>query len=356
MYGTKPGMYLLAPESWQGDVPVENAGVFTFDTRMAVCAPRVFMDDTNEDRAAIQPVLNQIMMYPLSEFTGDMKSFDWSQSPHFPGGNATQGEPETQWVDPSKFFDELSGVMDEVPARPGEEAIYDWSGTLVNAAANYQHLASILKSAAIETDSGPIADLFQFRYIGIPISGNWSTQCNGAMFGNDYLSRTAMAKANIFVNTPSETTYFYQDLDEHGDDALCLGRAKDVRTTNWLPTPSGSFCLYLRAYWPEGSISRRELVAPTGDENLKVPPTQQGHLGTRRQSLKSTATSNVPSGTPNAAAIALRASRGTSSRPTTILRTSGTPSTVMTQTSPSQAARTMSMYRFHPADIRQTVA
>jgi hypothetical protein len=26
-----------------------------------------------------------------------------------------------------------------------------------------------------------------------------------------------MARANIFVNTPAETTYFYQDLDQTGE-------------------------------------------------------------------------------------------------------------------------------------------
>ena len=62
-----------------------------------------------------------------------------------------------------------------------------------------------------------LADLFEFRNIGIPLSDHWSTQRNGALFGTDYLSRTAMARANIFVNTPAETTYFYQDLDQSGE-------------------------------------------------------------------------------------------------------------------------------------------
>ena len=63
-------------------------------------------------------------------------------------------------------------------------------------------------------------------------SRNWSHRCsssaitachcrttgrtitNGAAFGTDYFTRTAVAKSNIFVNTPNETKYFYQDLDE----------------------------------------------------------------------------------------------------------------------------------------------
>src|SRR5215469_16926293 len=43
-----------------------------------------------------------------------------------------------------------------------------------------------------------------------------STISNGAAFGTDYLTRTAVAKSNIFVNSPKETKYFYQDLDKDG--------------------------------------------------------------------------------------------------------------------------------------------
>jgi hypothetical protein len=39
---------------------------------------------------------------------------------------------------------------------------------------------------------------------------------NGAAFGTDYFTRTAVAKSNIFVNSSKETKYFYQGLDKHG--------------------------------------------------------------------------------------------------------------------------------------------
>ena len=55
MYGTKPGLYLWSPRTGTATMPDGIAGVFRFDTRIAVCVPRVFMDDTDEDRAAIQP-------------------------------------------------------------------------------------------------------------------------------------------------------------------------------------------------------------------------------------------------------------------------------------------------------------
>lgn len=316
MYETKQGLYLLAPESWDGDVPDGINEAFRFDTRIAICIPRVFMDDTDEDRAAIQPFLNRVMVYPLAQYTGELQTTDWTQAPTFPGGDATAGEQETQWVVPEQFFDTLPAILQEVPARRGEEALYEWITSLLNAAAADSHIANLLRETAIDANETLLADLFHFRNIGIPVGANWTTQRNGARFETDYLSRTAMGKANIFVNAPAETTYFYQDLDAAGDrlngshsytvtfpagdlppvmgfwsltlynahhffhandlNRYSLGtKNKNLRTgddgsltlfashdppsdaemhTNWLPAPNGPFSLYLRAYWPRPSI------------------------------------------------------------------------------------------------------
>jgi len=315
MHGTRPGLYLLAPGSWDGQVPGGIAGVFRFDTRIAVCIPRVFMDDTDSDRAAIQPVINQVMVYPLSEYTGQLRTTDWSAAPVFPAGDATSGAQETQWVDPVRFFAQLPEVMAEVPARPGEEALYGLVESLLQAADDPQ-VGELLTAAAVDADAVLVAPLFQFRNIGLPRPGHWSTQRNGARFGTDYLSRTAVGKSSIFASTPEETTHFYQDLDSRGerligshsyavtfppnqlppvrgfwsltlynehhffhpnelrryslgtkntdlhhaaDGSLTLTASAtppddDDLRSNWLPAPTGPFSLFIRAYWPERPI------------------------------------------------------------------------------------------------------
>ncbi|MEU4097602.1 DUF1214 domain-containing protein [Streptomyces sp. NPDC026673] len=315
MYGTGPGCYLLAPAAWDGPVPDGIAGVFRFDTRIAACIPRVFMNDTDEDRAAIQPLLNQIMAYPLAEFTGKARTTDWSQAPSYPAGDATGSEQETRWVDPTVFFDVLPTILDEVPARPGEEALHALVRSVLSEAARDPRVADVLRETAIDAEATLMRELFEFRNIGIPLDHHWSTQRNGAAFGGDYLSRTAMARANIFVNLPTETAYFYQDFDKDGerltgdhaytltfpkgslapvrgfwsvtlynqhhffhpndldryslgtknktlclnaDDSLTLHAgvrppADDRDLPNWLPAPDGPFSLYLRAYWPHST-------------------------------------------------------------------------------------------------------
>ena len=325
MYGTEPGHYVLAPTGWEGSPPDGILGEFRYDTSVGIIIPRVFMDDTDADRAAILPLVSQISMYPLDEYDGTMKSVDWTAVATF--GDTTgssQGDAETKWVDPVQFFDDLPTLLSEVPPRPGEEALYDWLTSLAAAAQADERVREQLVEAAKSADQGLVQELFEFRNIGLPSTDHWSTQRNGASFGTDYLARTAMAKANMFVNMPTETCYYYQDQDASGDrldgtrrycvtfpaDALppvrgfwsltlynehhffhpnelrryslgtknkTLHHAQDGSLTllaggpaptdpeelaNWLPAPDGPFSLYLRAYWPDQSILDQTWTPP----------------------------------------------------------------------------------------------
>ncbi|TCK00153.1 hypothetical protein DFR71_1145 [Nocardia alba] len=315
MYGTAPGFYLLAHSSWDGEVPAGITGVFRHDTRSGVVIPRVFLDDTEQDRTAVAPLVDRIGMYPLSEFDGTAKVFDWANAPSYGGDTATGDQGETQWVDPEAFFPALGEVLEEVPPRPGEEALYGWFRSLLEAADRDTTIADTLRRTAVETDA-VVKQLFEFRNIGLPAPHHWTTQRNGAAFGTDYLSRTAIGKSNIFVNTPNETAYYYQDLDESGQrlhgantytvrfpsgelppvqgfwsltvynkhhffhpndlDRYSLGtKNQDLNYSddgsltltvggpapteakllaNWLPAPDDEFTLYLRAYWPDQTI------------------------------------------------------------------------------------------------------
>jgi hypothetical protein len=53
-YGTKPGHYLLIGPNWKGDAPAGIVSVFRSPTDLAAVFPRIFQDDTPEDKLAIQ--------------------------------------------------------------------------------------------------------------------------------------------------------------------------------------------------------------------------------------------------------------------------------------------------------------
>jgi hypothetical protein len=320
MYGTTPGFYLLAGPRWRGEVPKGIRQVFRASTDTGFIAPRIFMDDTPEDRKALQPVLRQIMLYPLAEYDGRMKSIDWNTIKKLP--NAATGEQEIIWVPPEAFVDTLPIVLADAPPLPGEEARYAQVLAVIEAARNDPKLKAAMTQAAAEADEKLVKPLFEFRNYGQQLPHHWSTISNEAAFGVDYFTRTAVAKSNIFVNAPNETKYFYQDLDLSGarlngqnrytvtfakdqtppvhgfwsltlynehhffapneinryslgtknktlkygaDGSLTLYVQADPPQTqrdNWLPTPKGDFSLYVRAYWPKTAVTEGSWTPP----------------------------------------------------------------------------------------------
>ncbi|HTF22275.1 MAG TPA: DUF1254 domain-containing protein [Chryseolinea sp.] len=322
MYGTMPGFYLLTGADWNGDIPKGIEKVFKCPTKLGVMIPRAFQKDEPADKKSLQPVLQQIMLYPLSEYDGKMKLKDWTAMPKYPADNSS-GSQETKWVNPEMFFDVLPEILGEVPALPGEEALYAQLKMLLDAATKDARVKGWLKEAAFEADQKLIEPLFKFENVGYPAGHHWTTQSNGAQFGTDYLTRTACAKANIFVNKPNETKYFYQDLDStgarlNGRHAYTVTFAKGetppvkgfwsltlynqyhfffanpilryslgtktenlqynadgsltlyVQSTppdknkmsNWLPSPKEPFSLYIRSYWPEEAVLNGTWMPP----------------------------------------------------------------------------------------------
>ena len=311
-YGTQPGFYLVAGPKWNGTVPTGITDVVRSSTELANVVPRVFKNDTAEDRAAIQPVVNQIVSYPLTQFDGKMKTFDYSKLPTL-GGAA--GGSETQWVVPEKYFDQLGWVLDNVAALPGEEALYAQFRQLLAVGAKDPEVKKVMVDTAVETDKTVFSPFFLWKHNGTPAGNNWTRSTNNARFGVDYFNRSGTAKSNMFDNEPNETQYFYTDNDSKGvqltgngqytitfakgqvppvrgfwsitmynhqhmfspnalsrfslgtknkdlkynaDGSLTLYAGKRSpgkdKESNWLPAPDGNFSLYIRAYWGEQGI------------------------------------------------------------------------------------------------------
>src|SRR5262245_57528338 len=243
MYGSKPGFYLVVGPAWKGAKPKGVVKVFRSPTNLAYVIPRVFVSDDPTDKQALQPVINQITAYLLSKHTGKMQTREWAQLPKFPAAN--QGEEETRWVVPEKFFDVLPQVLEEVPPLPGEEALYANLRAVLDAAAKNPKLKEGLKQVAIDADEELVAPLFQFRNYGVPLPHNWTTIHNGAAFGVDYFTRAAVAKSNIFVNKGAETKYFYQDLDSSGERLTGYERYTVTFARGQLPPVKGFWSLTL---------------------------------------------------------------------------------------------------------------
>jgi hypothetical protein len=329
MYGTKPGFYLLVGPNWKDARPTGIAKIFQSTTNSGFVGPRIFMDDTAEDRKAIQTLLKLVMMYPLEQFDGKMKTTEWSKLPTVAGPAA--GDEEMTWVIPDRFFDELPAVFADASPMSGEEAKYAQILAVIAVAKKEPKIKKALIEAAKETEEQIVRPLFEFRNFGRQLPYNWSTIINGAAFGTDYLIRTATAKSNILVNPKEQAKYFYQDLDM---DSSRLNGAEKYRVTfakeqtppvngfwsltlynqhhffeinklnryslgtknkslkynadgsltfyiqadppadlfynNWLPAPkNGDFSLFMRAYWPKDEVLNG-LWTPPAVEKIKA--------------------------------------------------------------------------------------
>jgi hypothetical protein len=313
MYGSKPGFYLLVGPGFKGEVPKGINAIFTSKTNTGFLCPRVFMDDTADDRKAIQPLISEMDAYPLSEFNGTMKRRDWTKVPDFPAPPSRPGGGEAPKVHPESFFDDLQVLFKDAPPLPGEEAKYAEALSLVAAAQTDPKIKAAIIDEAKKSQDEVIEPLLQFRNFGVQLPHNWTTVTNGAMFRIDYFTRTAVARSNIFVNKPNEAKYFYQDLDAsggrlnganryrvtfgkgeppvHGFFSLTLyddqhffapneikrysigTKNKDLKpnadgsityyvqaaapgdSANWLPAPKNAdFSLFIRAYWPSAAV------------------------------------------------------------------------------------------------------
>ena len=321
-YGTKPGFYMVVGPSWNGKTPAGIIGVVKSSTDLMYVIPRIFMDSTPEDKKAIQPVISQVNFYMLSKFDGKMKTTDWSKIPKITVA-ANSGGGETQWVNPDTFFDKLAVVMKSVPPLPGEEALYGWISSVLDAAAKNPDHKQWLKEIANATEKDMITQFRQWVRVGRSAGNGWNSPVNNAAWGTDYLNRTASAKSNMWDNTPNETKYIYRDYDSEGlvlagnnnytitfpkgqlppvkgfwsltlyneghffnpnplnryslgtknktlqknsDGSLTLyagakSPGKD-KESNWLPAPDGLFSLYLRTYWPEKAILDASWMPP----------------------------------------------------------------------------------------------
>jgi hypothetical protein len=314
-YGSKPGFYLLVGPDWKGEKPAGVEAIIRSRTALANVVPRIFMNDTPEDRSAIQPLINQVIFYPLTAFDGKMKTIAWNRVANIPGPKSDAGAGETKWVVPEKFFDQLPPVLETVPPLPGEESLYAQFRQLMTAAKADAELKKLLVETAVETEKQVIQAFFRWKYNGRPAGNGWNRSTNNAQWGVDYYNRTGTARSNMFDNKPNETQYFYTDFDsrneplegkhtyaitfpkgqtppvsgfwsltlynEHhlfhpndlkryslgtkntslqynADGSLTLyaganSPGKD-KESNWLPAPAGAFSLYIRAYWGKEGI------------------------------------------------------------------------------------------------------
>ena len=210
-----PGFYLLVGPNWKGECRRASPRCSAPRPTPASSCPRVFQDDTPEDKRAIQAVVAR--HHDVS--AGGIRRQDEEQRI---GPSCRKcrpppsGEEETQWVLPEKFVDELP------PCWPMRRRCRARRRAMRRC---WRVLAAAKDNPAMQAgdDRGRKGGRGEAGEAAVPVpqlrpaaAAHWTTISNEAAFGTDYFTRTAVAKSNILVNAPNETKYFYQDLDAAG--------------------------------------------------------------------------------------------------------------------------------------------
>lgn len=328
-YGTRPGNYLVVGPNWKGKIPAGITKVIHSPTEFVGMGPRVFVNDDAADQNALQSVLNQVVIYPLSKYDGKKKTVVWKDSPNFPAD--LSGSSEIKWVEPTTFFDELPEVLAKVPPLPGEEARYSAIKAMLAAAKADPAIKKAIDDAAVEMEEQVIKPMFDFKTNGQVLPNGWNTPSNGARWGYDYLTRTATAKSNMYVNQPEETRYFFVEVDSDGkrlngannytltfpkgqtppvngfwsltmydpqhffakndterysvgtknlkgmkyndDGSLTIYIQKnnpgEGKAGNWLPAPDSDFEMTIRTYWPKEAVLNKSWTPPAVKLNAR---------------------------------------------------------------------------------------
>jgi hypothetical protein len=274
-YGTKPGHYLLVGPKWNGEVPEGVVDVIKSPTTLANAIPRVFQDDTKEDKATIQSVIKQIAVYPLSEYDGTMKTMDWKNAPSIPGPKTDDGG-ETKWVVHEKFFDDnqLGKVLEILPPLPHEKTLYVQVKELLAAAKDDPAIKQVLVDVAKKTEEDLIESFFLWKNNGVSAGNGWNRSYYSADWAGsgayDYYNRTATGKSNMFDNRPTETQYYYTDSDTKGEQLNGTNNYKVTFTAGEEPPVNGfwSMTLYNKHHFFEPNKLRRFSLG-TKNKNLK---------------------------------------------------------------------------------------
>jgi len=322
MYNTREGFYLIAGPDWDENVPDGIQCVFRSPTNLAYILPRLLVTSEIKSNLELQSHLEQVAVYPMSKYTGRFKSHNWTNRKWYPSLGCNSRE-RCRLVRPREFFEDLKIVLNAVPPLAGEERRYEIARRIVEASDASPSLAEYLRQLAEEIEESHIVPLFDFRNLGTPLEGHWTSTSNGAAFGVDYRTRTAIAKSNMFVNRQHEAKYYY--LEHSGEGALLSGQSSyrmtfqadalppnsgfwslslydeehrlfpnpwkrhsigslesralnwnedgsltisihsepaDTKLENWLPSPPGNFVLYLRVYAPGEPILNGEWIPP----------------------------------------------------------------------------------------------
>lgn len=264
---TSAGFYMVVGPDWHGATPQGISKVFRSTTNLAMIIPRVRVDENSANEEKIQSLINQIVMYPLSEYSGKFKKISWAKLPILE--LKLEGKSEQQWVKPETFISDLDVVLEQVPAMKGERSIYTVIGQVLEESRKDPKIKTQLQKAAMDADRQILASMFDYSKVGRAVGNGWYATIKGGKFGFDYFTRAAVTKSYMLVNIAEEAMYFGVDDDQSGHRLNSKSRYTLTFKPVQLPPVNGFWSLTVyndKHFYQSNSIGR--YTAGTRSKNL----------------------------------------------------------------------------------------
>ena len=160
-YGTKPGFYMVVGPNWKGETPKGITAVLRSSTTVVAAIATRFHGRHAGGSRRHPTAAQSDRLLPALAVRRENEDHGLEQAPALSPRPKSSGTGETQWVNPETFFDELPAVMKSVPPLPGEEALYEWIGSVLDAAAKDPTIKKTLTETAVaaerETDHTVLA-------------------------------------------------------------------------------------------------------------------------------------------------------------------------------------------------------
>ena len=122
----------------------------------------------------------------------------------------------TQWVVPSRFWDDLEKVLSFNPTvAPGDASMADQARALVALRKSDPKWKELLDKAVVKADASLHASA-KYEQVGVDVGNGWQRQENGGLWGSDWFGRAQAAVVYILVNDYHEAVYLIRATDAKG--------------------------------------------------------------------------------------------------------------------------------------------
>lgn len=214
--GGSEGTYLIAGPNWDGQVPQDMTKIWS-PTNIVWIINRILVTG-DSDLPNVHDIQDKISLIPLSVFEGNTTNTQAADETTLSSQVPIKPQPANIPTTGIKLYDELGQAMINNPLNPPDPGLV---AKLASIGIGPGKIPSVEANDTIKTalqtgiQEGEKLIDEKLANIGTVVNG-WSVNTQTGIYGNDYLTRAAIAKLGFGANIPQEALYPTTLTDNQG--------------------------------------------------------------------------------------------------------------------------------------------